>query len=207
VQLDIISLEKGDKTAEKLSLADDVFAAPFSEGLVHQVITSYMAAARTGSKSNLGRSEVRGGGAKPWRQKGSGRARAGTKNSPIWRGGGVTFAATPRNYEKKVNRKMYRGALRCIISEQLRRGSITVVDTLALQSHKSRDLLSTLSKTDITEGLFVEEVLSENLYYATRNIPKLWAIDFTSINPYDLYTSNKLIITAAVMKKIEEWLS
>ena len=205
MQIDITTLT-GKPTKDTLSLSDDVFAVPYSNGLVHQVITSYMAAARSGTKANKNRSAVRGGGAKPWRQKGTGRARAGTSRSPLWRSGGVTFAAEPRSFAKKVNRKMYRGAMRCILSEQLRQGAIVVVDTLDLETHKTKPVLSMLSQSNITEGLFIEETISDNLYFATRNIPKIWAIDFLSINPYDLYTAKKLIVTADVMKKIEEWL-
>ena len=190
-----------------MDLSDSVFSTPFSEGLVHQVIVSYMAAARAGTKCNKGRSDVRGGGAKPWRQKGTGRARAGTRSSPIWRSGGVTFAARPRSFEKKVNKKMYRGAMRAIISEQLRQGSLVVVEDMKLENHKTKDLLNILSNNKIENALFVEDVLSENFYYASRNIPNVWAIDFLSINPYDLFTAKKLVMTVDVMKKIEEWLS
>ena len=206
MQVDITSFI-GEAPNKKLDLSDDVFAAPFAEGLVHQVIVAYMAGARAGTKCNKGRSDVRGGGAKPWRQKGTGRARAGTRSSPIWRSGGVTFAARPRSFEKKVNKKMYRGAIRSIISEQIRQGTLLVVEDMKLESHKTRELLTILSKHEINDALFIEDVLSENFYYASRNIPKVWAIDFHSINPYDLYSAKKLIITADVMKKIEEWLS
>lgn len=206
MQVNITSLT-GKTSKESLDIADTVFGVPFSEGLVHQVIVAYMAAARAGTKCNKGRSDVRGGGAKPWRQKGTGRARAGTRSSPIWRSGGVTFAARPRSFEKKVNKKMYRGAMRCIISEQLRQGSLVVVDNMNLETHKTKDLLGVLEKHDINNALFVEDILSENFYYAARNIPHVWAIDFLSLNPYDLYTAKKLVVTSDVMKKIEEWLS
>jgi len=206
MQVEIKSLA-GNTNVEKITLADDVFAVPYSEGLVHQVIVSYMAAARAGTKSNKGRSEVRGGGKKPWRQKGTGRARAGTSSSPIWRGGGVTFASTPRSFEKKVNRKMYRGAVRCILSEQIRKGTLVIVDDLKLESHKTKDFQVVLNALQVNDALFVTDALSDNLYYASRNIPKVWAIDFLSVNPYDLFTAKKLVVTSEVMKKIEEWLS
>jgi large subunit ribosomal protein L4 len=206
MQVEIKSLA-GNTNVEKITLADDVFAVPYSEGLVHQVIVSYMAAARAGTKSNKGRSEVRGGGKKPWRQKGTGRARAGTSSSPIWRGGGVTFASTPRSFEKKVNRKMYRGAVRCILSEQIRKGTLVIVDDLKLESHKTKDFQVVLNTLQVNDALFVTDALSDNLYYASRNIPKVWAIDFLSVNPYDLFTAKKLVVTSEVMKKIEEWLS
>jgi large subunit ribosomal protein L4 len=206
MQVNITSLS-GKTSSASMDLSDSVFAAPFSEGLVHQVIVSYMAAARAGTKCNKGRSDVRGGGAKPWRQKGTGRARAGTRSSPIWRSGGVTFAARPRSFEKKVNKKMYRGAMRAILSEQLRQGTLVVIEDMKLESHKTKDLLNTLSNNKIENALFVEDILSENFYYASRNIPNVWAIDFLSINPYDLFTAKKLVMTVDVMKKIEEWLS
>jgi large subunit ribosomal protein L4 len=206
MQVEIKSLA-GNTGDEKMTLADEVFAVPYSEGLVHQVIVSYMAASRSGTKSNKGRSEVRGGGKKPWAQKGTGRARAGTSSSPIWRGGGVTFAATPRSFEKKVNRKMYRGAVRCILSEQIRKNTLLVVDEIKLKSHKTKDFQTTLNTLDANDALFITDSLSDNLYYASRNIPKVWAIDFLSVNPYDLFTAKKLVVTTEVMKKIEEWLS
>jgi large subunit ribosomal protein L4 len=206
MQVEVTSLV-GKAGTEKLALADDVFAVPYSEGLVHQVMVAYMAAARAGTKCNKGRSDVRGGGKKPWRQKGTGRARAGTSRSPIWRSGGVTFAARPRSFEKKVNRKMYRGAMRCILSEQLRKGTLVVVDDIQVETHRTKDFLPVLATLQTNDALFVTDTMSENLYYASRNIPKIWAIDFTSINPYDMYTAKKLVVTADVMKKIEEWLS
>ena len=170
------------KDNTKISVSNEVFQHDYAEGLIHQVIVSYMAAARAGTKSNLGRSDVRGGGKKPWRQKGTGRARAGTKNSPIWRGGGVTFAATPRSFEKKVNRKVYRKAMKSIISEHIRQGSLLVVDNLDIETRKTKDLLVLLNKASIDDALFITDNLSENFYYASRNIPKIWIIDFISIS-------------------------
>ncbi|MEE3002770.1 MAG: 50S ribosomal protein L4 [Pseudomonadota bacterium] len=206
MQVNVVNLLDKDSKSN-LNLDDKVFAAPYSEGLVHQVIVSYMAAARAGTKQNKGRSDVRGGGAKPWRQKGTGRARAGTNTSPIWRGGGVTFAARPRSFEKKVNKKMYRGAMRSILSEQIRKGALVVIEDLKLETHKTKDFLNVMSANNIDNAIFVEETLSENTYFASRNIPNIWAIDFFSLNPYDLYTAKKLVMTTAVMQKIEEWLS
>lgn len=206
MQLNVTSLN-GKDDIDPIKVSDDIFAVPYAEGLVHQVITSYMNAARAGTKSNLGRSEVRGGGAKPWRQKGTGRARAGTRSSPIWRSGGVTFAAKPRSFANKVNKKMYRKAIACIISEHIRRDSLKVVDNLALESHKTKDFIELMKKNSVGEGLFIDENLNENFYYASCNIINVWAIDFASINPYDLLVAPKIVITVDVMNKIEEWLS
>jgi|TARA_B110000459_G_C16617939_1_gene499965 large subunit ribosomal protein L4 len=206
MQLDVISLN-GKDSIEPMKVSDEVFAVPYAEGLVHQVLTSYMNAARSGTKSNLGRSEVRGGGAKPWKQKGTGRARAGTRSSPIWRSGGVTFAAKPRSFENKVNKKMYRKAIACIISEHIRRGTLKVVDKLALDTHKTKDFLALMKTNVVSEGLFIDETLNENFYYASCNIINVWAIDFVSINPYDLLVAPSVVVTADVINKIEEWLS
>ncbi len=206
MQLDVISLN-GKDSIEPMKVSDAVFAVPYAEGLVHQVLTSYMNAARSGTKSNLGRSEVRGGGAKPWKQKGTGRARAGTRSSPIWRSGGVTFAAKPRSFENKVNKKMYRKAIACIISEHIRRGTLKVVDKLALDTHKTKDFLALMKTNVVSEGLFIDETLNENFYYASCNIINVWAIDFVSINPYDLLVAPSVVVTADVINKIEEWLS
>ena len=206
MQLSVISLN-GKDNIDPIKVSDEVFAVPYAEGLVHQVLTSYMNAARSGTKSNLGRSEVRGGGAKPWKQKGTGRARAGTRSSPIWRSGGVTFAAKPRSFENKVNKKMYRKAIACIISEHIRRGTLKVVDKLALDTHKTKDFLALMKTNVVSEGLFIDETLNENFYYASCNIINVWAIDFVSINPYDLLVAPSVVVTADVINKIEEWLS
>lgn len=206
MQLSVINLS-GKDAIDPIKVSDDVFAVSYSEGLVHQVITSYMNAARAGTKSNLGRSEVRGGGAKPWRQKGTGRARAGTRSSPIWRSGGVTFAAKPRSFVNKVNKKMYRKAIACIISEHIRRGTLKVVNSLTLDTHKTKDFVALMKNNSVGDGLFIDETLNENFYYASCNIVNVWAIDFVSINPYDLLVAPNIVVTVDVINKIQEWLS
>ena len=206
MQLDVVNIIDA-KDISKLDVSPEVFSIDYNEGLVHQVLTSYMNASRSGTKSNLGRSEVRGGGAKPWRQKGTGRARAGTRSSPIWRSGGVTFAAKPRLYESKVNKKMYRKAIQSILSEKIRLGKLHVVKELALDSRKTKDFIAKTSFANKGLGtLFISNIIDENFYYACRNLEYVWIIDFNSINPYDLIAAPSVVVTIDVMNKIQEWL-
>ncbi len=163
-----LNVQAGNGDAETLQVSDDVFAAKFNEALIHQVVTAYMAGGRAGTKAQKNRSDVRGGGAKPWRQKGTGRARAGTIRSPIWRGGGVTFAARPRNYAQKVNRKMYTGALRSILSELVRSERMITVEDFTVEAPKTKELVAKLAGFDLKEVLIVAEQPDENLYLAAR---------------------------------------
>lgn len=192
---------------KKLEVSEAVFGARFNEPLIHQVVTAFLAAGRAGTKAQKTRSEVSGGGAKPWRQKGSGRARAGTTRSPIWRKGGVTFAAKPRNYEQKVNKKMYRGAIRSILSELIRLDRLMVVDTFEVETPKTKDLLAKLAKWEVGHNvLIILEAVDENVYLAARNLPTVDVRDAAAIDPVCLVGTEKVIISAAALKQIEELL-
>ena len=190
-----------------IKVSDATFGREFSEALVHQVVTAYLAGARAGTKAQKNRSDVSGGGAKPWRQKGTGRARSGTLSSPIWRSGGVTFAAEPRSYAQKVNRKMYRGAMRSILSELLRQERLVVVDDFSISAPKTRELAGKLREMDITDGLIVVEDLDENLILASRNLYSIDVRDNADVDPASLIAYDKIVMTSAALKKIEERLA
>ena len=172
-----------DTGNEKISISDDAFGRDFNEPLVHQTVVTFLAGSRQGSVKQKNRSEVRGGGRKPWRQKGTGRARAGTIRSPIWRSGGVTFAARPRDYSKKLNRKMYRGAMQCILSELIRQGRLIVVSEFSVESHKTKELIAKLSEFDLSNVLIVTDQVERNLYLAARNLHN--CLLYTSPSPRD----------------------
>ncbi len=197
----------GKKRAGKMQVSDSVFAAEYNEALIHQVLTAFMAGSRTGSKSLKSRSEVRGGGRKPWRQKGLGRARAGTIRSPIWRGGGVTFANKPKKYGQKVNKKMYRSAMCSILSELTRQDRLLLVDEIKLDRPKTKDFLENLQEMNLDEALIVTDEVAENLYLAARNIPRVDVIDTVEMNPYTLIGFEKVVMTKGAVEKIEAWLS
>ena len=190
-----------------VSVSEVAFAKEFNEPLVHQVVTAYMAAGRQGSKKQKTRSEVRGGGKKPWRQKGTGRARAGTIRSPIWRSGGVTFAATPRDYSQKVNRKMYRGAMQCILSELVRQERLVVVDSFNLDQPKTKLMAAKLKELNAEGALVVAGEVSENVYLASRNLPKVDVCDAQAVDPVSLVAHEKVVVTVDALKKIEELLA
>jgi large subunit ribosomal protein L4 len=192
---------------EKVSLSDSTFGREFNEPLVHQTVVSYMAGGRQGSVKQKTRSEVRGGGKKPWRQKGTGRARAGTIRSPIWRGGGVTFAARPRDFTKKLNKKMYRGAMQCILSELIRQDRLLAVDDFAVDSHKTKELISKLKEFDLENVLIVAEDVAENLYLAARNLHTVDVLDVSGLDPVSLIGFEKVLMTVPALKKIEEMLA
>ena len=203
-----LKIEKsGKKQAGTMSVADNVFAAKFNEPLIHQVLVSYMAGSRSGTKAQKSRSEVRGGGRKPWRQKGTGRARAGSIRSPIWRGGGVTFAVKSRDFSKKINKKMFRGAMRSIFSELVRQERFVCVDEFDVSESKTKLVKEKLDKLGLKEVLIITEGLSENLYLGVRNIPKVDVMDSNEIDPYSLIGFEKVLITQAAVEKVEEWLS
>jgi len=198
----------GKKTGkEKISLSDQSFSREYNEPLVHQTVVTYMAGARQGSVKQKTRSEVRGGGRKPWRQKGTGRARAGTIRSPIWRSGGVTFAAKPRDYSKKLNKKMYRGAMQCILSELIRQNRLLVVNEFTVESHKTKDLVNKLKEFDLENVLIVSDQVQKNLYLAARNLHKVDALDVSGLDPVSLIGFEKVLITVSALKKVEEMLS
>lgn len=182
-----------------------VFNTEYSEGLVHQVVTAYMAGGRQGSKAQKTRSEVSGGGSKPWRQKGTGRARAGTIRSPLWRTGGITFAAKPRDFKQKVNRKMYRKAMSIILSELLRTGRLVVVDDFKLDAPKTKQLLAKLNEQDFgTDVLLITAEADNNLVLASRNLFKVEYGTMQSLNPVSLITHEKVVVTKDCINKIEE---
>jgi large subunit ribosomal protein L4 len=189
-----------------IQVSDATFGREFSEALVHQVVTAYLAGARAGTKAQKNRSAVRGGGKKPWKQKGTGRARAGTIRSPIWRGGGATFAATPRDHAQKVNRKMYRGALQTILSELVRQDRLVVVSALDLAEPKSKALLARLAELGVEKSLIVTAEVNENLYLASRNLPGVFAVDVAGIDPVSLVAAEKVVITVDAIEKVQEWL-
>ncbi len=196
----------GKKQAAKVDAADAVFGVDYNESLIHQAVVAYMASGRSGTKAQKTRSEVRGGGRKPFRQKGTGRARAGTIRSPIWRGGGVTFAAKPRNHEQKLNKKMYRGALRSILSELARQERLMVIDDIQLKEPRTKLMLEQLKSLSLQEVLIVTEEVTENLFLSTRNIPHVEVIDTTEIDPYLLVGFDKVLMTQAALEKVEAWL-
>lgn len=187
-----------------VSVSEVAFGKDFNESLVHQVVVAYMAAGRQGSKAQKSRSEVSGGGKKPWRQKGTGRARAGTIRSPIWRGGGVTFAAKNRDFSQKVNKKMYRGALQCILSELVRQERLIIVDDFAVSAPKTKELIAKLNEFNLKSALIVTEEVTENLYLSARNLPKVDVRDAQGLDPVVLIAHEKVIVTVAALKKIEE---
>ena len=190
-----------------LSVKAEVFGREFNQSLVHQLVVAYMAAARSGTKAQKTRSDVSGGGAKPWKQKGSGRARAGTTRSPLWRTGGVTFATRPRNYEQKLNKKMYRAAMSSIFSELLRQGRLVVSDDLAVTEPKTSALKKMLEGLGFQSGLIVTEGLDINLFLSARNLPHVNVAEARSLSPVELVHSEKVIVTTAALKAIEESLS
>ena len=191
---------------KKIKVSDATFGRDFSEALVHQVVTAYLAGARAGTKAQKSRSTASGGGKKPWRQKGTGRARAGTIRSPIWRGGGRTFAATPRDHSQKVNRKMYRGAMQAILSELVRQDRLLVVDSLELAEPKTKTFVDLLAGLGFEKGLIVTNEPNENVYLASRNIPGVYMLDVEGIDPVSLVSADKVLVTVDTIEKIQEWL-
>ena len=190
-----------------LEVSDATFGLEFNEALVHQVVVAFGAGARQGTKAQKTRAEVRGGGKKPWNQKGTGRARAGTIRSPIWVGGGRAFAAKPRSFEQKVNKKMYRGAIRSILSELIRQDRLIVVEKFGVDAPKTKALLTQLSTYDLTDVLIVTPEVDENLFLASRNLYKVDVRDVQGIDPVSLIAFEKVLITADAMKQLEEALA
>ncbi|MFC6670908.1 50S ribosomal protein L4 [Marinobacterium aestuariivivens] len=190
-----------------VEVSDLAFGKEFNEALVHQVVNAYLAGARQGTKAQKTRSEVSGGGAKPWRQKGTGRARAGTIRSPLWRTGGVTFAAKPREHAQKVNKKMYRAALRCIFSELVRQDRLVVVEDFAVESPKTKLFVAKLNELALNNALLITEDVEQNLYLASRNVPHVDVRDAAGIDPVSLVGFEKVLVTVPALKKIEEVLA
>lgn len=201
MKLDIVGAKGGVEVSEQ------AFGVDFNEPLIHQVVTAWLAGARSGTKRQKNRADVSGGGAKPWNQKGTGRARAGTIRSPIWVGGGRAFAARPRDYSQKVNRKMYRGALRSLFSELLRQERLVVVESITVDAPKTKELAAKLKGLSLDNVLIVNEAFDENLYLAARNLKNVGIIDVTAIDPVTLLRFEKVVISVAALKLVEERLS
>ena len=199
-----LSLAESKGTVE---VTDASFGREYNEGLVHQVLVAFMAGARQGSRAQKNRSRVSGGGKKPWRQKGTGRARAGTSRSPIWRSGGVTFAAQPQEHSVKVNKKMYRGALQCIWSELIRQERLVVVEDLVIEQPKTKVLVEKLRDLGLSETLIVVEKIDDNLRLASRNLSKTDVRDLKHVDPLCLISNQKVLVTAGALKGLEAALS
>lgn len=194
------------ETKSKLALSDAVFAKPYNEGLVHQAVVAYLAGGRQGTRAQKTRAEVRGGGKKPWKQKGSGRARAGTIRSPLWRKGGKIFAAKPQNFTQKINKKMYREAMRSLLSELARREILVIVNEIQCKQPKTKDFIGQLNKYDVKNGLVVVEAFDANLFLSARNLPFVEVQEVTALNPVSLLSYDKVVMTAAAAKRLEELL-
>lgn len=186
-----------------VELSDVAFGREFNEALVHQVVTAYLAGTRQGSKAQKSRAEVSGGGKKPFKQKGTGRARAGSIRSPIWRGGGKTFAARPQDWSQKVNRKMYRGAMQCILAELVRQERLVLVEDIAVSAPKTKELLGKLNDLNATRALIVTDAIDENLYLAARNLPHVDVVDAAAVNPVSLIAFDKVVMSVNAAKKLE----
>lgn len=189
-----------------ITVADAAFGAGFNEPLVHQAVVAYLAGGRSGTRAQKGRSDVAGGGAKPWRQKGTGRARAGTIRSPLWRGGGKVFAAQPRDFSQKINKKMYRAAMRSIFSELARQGRLVVVDSFKVDGPKTKALAAKLAELSLDSALIVTDQADENLYLAARNLPYVDVTEVGGVDPVSLIRFEKVVISIHAIKLIEEWL-
>ena len=197
----------GKASSKNVAVSEDVFGREFNEALIHQVVTAYLAGGRAGTRAQKNRSAVSGGGAKPWAQKGTGRARAGTSRSPIWRSGGKTFAAKPQDWSQKVNRKMYRAGVRSILSELVRQERLIVVDKFASADGKTKDMVVQLGKLGLKNVLIVTEAMDENIYLSARNIPHVEVVDVEGVNPVSLVGFDHILVTVDALKKIEEKLA
>jgi large subunit ribosomal protein L4 len=193
--------------AQAIEVSERTFGGEFNETLVHQAVVAYMAGGRQGSRAQKTRAEVRGGGKKPWRQKGSGRARAGSSRSPIWRAGGVTFAAKPQDHAQKLNKKMYRAALRSILSELVRQDRLVVVEDFSVEAPKTKALVSKLGGLGLSDVLIVTDSVDENLYLASRNLPHVAIVEPRYADPLSLIYFKKVLVTKAAVAQIEELLS
>ena len=208
----MMELQMANKKGTGLKVSDETFGREFNEGLVHQAVVAYLAGGRAGTRAQKNRSDVRGGGAKPWNQKGTGRARAGTIRSPIWRSGGVTFAARPQDHSQKLNKKMYKAAMQSILSELVRQERLTVVKEFSVASPKTKEMVAKLDELGLRDAgvrskvLIVSEDADANLFLAVRNIPHVAVEDVAGLNPVNLVGSDKVIMTEASVKGLEELL-
>ena len=199
-------MELTTNSGATVSVSEVAFGREYNESLVHQVVTAYLSTARQGTKAQKNRAAVSGGGAKPWRQKGTGRARAGTSRGPIWRKGGVTFAASPRSFEQKVNKKMYRAAMQAIWSELVRQDRLVVVDSFDVEDHKTKAFTAKLAGLDLDKVLIVDSEISKNLYLASRNVPHVAVAEANGVDPVSLVSFEKVLVTVSALKKVEEML-
>ena len=190
-----------------ISISNEVFSKEFNESLIHQAVVSFMSSSRQGSAKQKNRSEVRGGGKKPYRQKGTGRARAGTIRSPLWRGGGVTFASRPRDFSKKINKKMYRAAIKSIFSELVRQNRLVAIEKPVLKKPKTKEIASFLNEFSLSKVLIITDELDMNLYLSARNIPNVDVGTVREINPINLLKPQKVAVTGEALKQIEEWIN
>lgn len=197
----------GKASTKSIEVSDANFSREFNEALVHQAVTGYLAGARSGTRAQKTRSDVRGGGKKPWKQKGTGRARSGTIRSPIWRSGGVTFAARPKDWSQKLNRKMYRAAIQSILSELVRTERLVVVDSFSVDAPKTKDMVERLGKLGTSNVMIVTADMSDNLFLSTRNLHQVGVCDANNVDPVSLIRFEKVIMTADAVKKIEETLA
>lgn len=196
-----------DKKAARVEVSDALFGAPYNESLVHQVVTAYRAAGRAGTHKQKTRSEVRGGGKKPWNQKGSGQARAGTSRSPLWRKGGKIFAAVPQDYSKKVNKKMYRGAMRVILSELVRAGRLVLVNDFVQDKVKTKELAAKLGALELNSALIVTEQMDDKLMLSARNLPKFAVTEASAVDPVNLVGFDKVLMTVGALRHLEKVLA
>jgi large subunit ribosomal protein L4 len=204
MELKLLNTLGTDSAASTIQVADEIFSKKFNPTLIHQVVEAYRAGGRAGTKAQKTRSQVRGGGAKPYKQKGTGQARAGTIRSPIWRGGGVTFAAKPRDYSQKVNKKMHCGAMRSILAELVRQDRLIVADDFTIASQKTRDLVKKLSELKLEKVLIVVDIIDPNLCLAARNLKFVDVCEAHDINPMNLVGCEKVLFTVPALKKVEE---
>lgn len=206
MEFNLTAIPNSDLKLTTLQLDDLVFGCKFNQALIHQVVTAYLAGGRCGNKAQKTRREVRGGGIKPWKQKGTGRARAGSIRSPIWRGGGVTFAAKPRDYSQKINKKMFKGAMRSIFSELLRKGSLVLVENFSLDSNKTKELVKKLKDIELANVLIITEQVDLNLYLASRNLAEVGVCDVKGVDPVRLLNFDKILLTMPAVKYLQEML-
>jgi large subunit ribosomal protein L4 len=195
------------KDSKKITVSEAAFGREYNEALVHQVVVAYMAGARSGTRKQKTRAEISGGGAKPWKQKGTGRARAGTSRSPLWRKGGVIFAARPQDHSQKVNKKMYRGAMQAILSELIRQNRLLLVDEISVNTPKTKQLVEKLKGLDLENVLLVTESQDINLRLAARNLHNVEVVDSNGVNPVDLIRFDKVLMTVDSIKNVERMLA
>ncbi|EHQ56470.1 MAG: 50S ribosomal protein L4 [Proteobacteria bacterium] len=205
--MELSVVKPGKKKPGSVEVSEATFARDYNEALIHQVVTAYLAGGRQGTRAQKNRSAVAGGGKKPWRQKGTGRARAGTIRSPIWRSGGVTFAATPQDHSQKVNKKMYRSAMRSILSELARSERLVVVESMSLEQPKTKLLVEALKGYGLDNVLIVASEVDQNLYLASRNLHKVDVRDVEGVDPVSLIAHEKVVVTVDAVKKFEEALA